>query len=186
MSRSARPKPGIFYFTATGGVPVHRPVPTSTAGSTGCSSTTRLIRSPAGMTVLLQATTATDGVIQPDNLDTNRQGQLMIQENPNREQRGKAPFDWTPMNPSGGEARIWFYDTNTDQLVAAVAQQSQLPAAPTWATSDDNPPGEASGSPAGSSTPRRSTVKGAWLFDVQANSLSNDQIYQLVIGSQFR
>ncbi|MFN8071806.1 MAG: hypothetical protein U0R66_08380 [Mycobacterium sp.] len=180
----SKTKAGIFYFTATGG---------GTSPQTSPNFYGRVYQmqlndqtdplAGGGMTVLLQATTATDGVIQPDNLDTNRQGQLMIQENPNREQRGKAPFDWTPMNPSGGEARIWFYDTNTDQLVAAVAQQSQLPAAPTWATSDDNPAPGGQWESSGIIDASAIYGQGAWLFDVQANSLSNDQIYQLVIGS---
>ena len=41
-----------------------------------------------------------------------------------QEQRGERPSDWTPMNWQR-RARIWFYDTSTGQLVAALAQQNR-------------------------------------------------------------
>lgn len=175
---------GLFYFTATGGGADAQTSPNfyGRVYQMQLNDQTDPLAG-GGITVLLQATTATDGVINPDNLDTDRQGQLMIQENPNREMRGKAPFDWTPENPTGGEARIWQYDTNTGQLVAAVAQQSQLPAALVWPTSADNPARGGQWESSGIIDSSAIYGQGSWLFDVQANSLSNDEVYQLVIGS---
>lgn len=175
---------GLFYFTVTGGGADAQTSPNfyGRVYQMQLNDQTNPLAG-GGMTTLLQATSATDGVINPDNLDIDRQGQLMIQENPNREMRGKPPFDWTPENPTGGEARIWQYDTNTGQLVGAVAQQSQYAAELVWPTSADNPAKGGQWESSGIIDVSAIYGQGAWLFDVQANSLSNDEVYQLVTGS---
>jgi hypothetical protein len=175
---------GLFYFTVTGGGadPQTSPNFYGRLYQMQLNDQTDPLAG-GGMTTLLQAQTATDGVINPDNLDINRQGELMIQENPNREERGNPPFDWTPENPGGGEARIWQYDTKTGRLVAAVAQQSQYPAALVWPTSADNPAKGGQWESSGIIDVSAIYGQGAWLFDVQANSLSNEEAYQLLQGS---
>lgn len=174
---------GLFYFTATGGGADAETSPNfyGRVYQMQLNDQTDPLAG-GGLTTLLQATNPGDGVINPDNLDINRQGQLMIQENPNREMRGNYPFDWSPENPTGGEAAIWQYDTTTGALTA-VAQQSQYPAAPVWPTSADNPAKGGQWESSGIIDASAVYGQGAWLFDVQANSLSNDEVYQLITGS---
>ena len=128
-----------------------------------------------GITVLLASQTLDEGVINPDNLDMDRQGRIMVQENINREWRNKGPFS------NGGEARIWQYDTLTGALTET-AELSQLPAEPVWMPGSDNPADGGQWESSGILNVFDTYGQGAWLFDVQANSLSNDQVYQLVMG----
>ncbi len=141
-----------------------------------------------GITVKLAAQDLNDGPINPDNVDMNRQGQIMIQENINREWRGKGPF------ADGGEGRIWQYDPVTGAL-SIVAQMSQLPSEPVWyqRPAGCDPAGSGANrcvNPSPGGTWESSGIidvsaiygQGAWLFDVQANTLDNDEVYQLITG----
>ena len=172
---------GTFYFTVTGGGDPEKKNSPNLYGrfyKLQFNDPTNPLAG-AGMTTLIAAQSVLDPVpINPDNVDMDRQGRIMIQENINREWRGKPPFDWSPVNPDGGEARIWQYDTMTGALTET-AQLSQLPAQPVWYQKGNPAPGgqwESSGILDVSSV----YGQGAWLFDVQANTLSNDQVYQLV------
>ncbi len=175
---------GVFYFSVTGS----KDSPSNQYGRFYQMTFDNPLNplDGAGITVKLAPTSLTDGPINPDNVDMNRQGQIMIQENINREWRGKGPFNWSPENPTGGEGRIWQYDPATGAL-AIVAQVSQLPSQPVWYTRTEN--GQFV-NPAVAGTWETSGIidvsaiygQGAWLFDVQANTLDNNEVYQLITG----
>ena len=67
--------------------------------------------SPAQLTVLLEGD-AGDPIVNPDNLDVNAQGILMIQEDPNAEHNGAGLLDTL-----GRDSSIWHYDLNTSRLL---------------------------------------------------------------------
>ena len=128
-----------------------------------------------GLTTIIQAENLYEPVIQPDNIAIDLQGNLTIQENINRESRGQGPF-------TTGEGRIWSYNVTTGDITE-LAELSQLPAAPIWPTVDPT-------NPAPGGTWESSGIidvydffgQGAWLFDVQANTLDNDLAYTLATG----
>ena len=189
--------PGVFYFSVTGANgPKDDPDLYGNRYGRFYQMTFDNPLNPldgGGITVKLAAQNLNDGPINPDNVDMNRQGQIMIQENINREWRGKAPFDWSPVNPSGGEGRIWQYDPVTGAL-SIVAQISQLPSEPVWYQRPAGCGGDGAEpcvNPSPGGTWESSGItdvsaiygQGAWLFDVQANTLDNDEVYQLITGN---
>lgn len=170
---NSRTEAGVFYFTSTG-----NGVPETSPNAFGRTYEVRLDNpvkplAGAGMTVLIEAMNQYEPVIQPDNIDMDLQGRLMIQENINREWRGKGLF-------TTGEGRIWRYDTTTGELVE-VAELSQLPAMPVWGT-DRNPSPGGTWESSGVIDVSEVYGQGAWLFDVQANTLDNDDVYELITG----
>jgi uncharacterized repeat protein (TIGR01451 family) len=85
--------------------------------------------SPAQLTVLLEGD-AGDPIVNPDNLDTNTQGILMIQEDPNAEHNGAGLLDGL-----GRDSSIWHYDLATGRLLR-VAEVDQSAVASGAATRD--------------------------------------------------
>ena len=85
--------------------------------------------SPAQLTILLEGD-AGDPIVNPDNLDTNAQGILMIQEDPNTEHQGAGLLDGL-----GRDSSIWHYELNTGRLVR-VAEVDQAAVASGSATRD--------------------------------------------------
>ena len=85
--------------------------------------------SPAQLTILLEGD-AGDPVVNPDNLDVNAQGILMIQEDPNAEHNGAGLLD-----ALGRDSSIWHYDLNTGRLLR-VAEVDQAAVASGAATRD--------------------------------------------------
>ena len=176
---------GVFYFAVTGN---ERPGPNKEESPNLYGRFYRMDFTDwtdplagAGITVLLEPQNVFDGIINPDNVDMNRQGQIMIQENINGAWRGKAPFNWSPTDPSGGESRIWQFDPATGAL-SVMAELSQLPSEPVWNTTDPEARNQAPGGTWESSGITDVSAiygQGAWLFDVQANTLNNEEVYQL-------
>jgi hypothetical protein len=170
---ASRTEPGVFYFTATGnGTAQTSPNPWGRVYELRFDDPRQPLNG-AAMTAIIQAQSPYDPVIQPDNIDADVYGGLTIQENVNREWRGWGTF-------TTGEGRIWYYDTTTGDLTQ-LAQLSQLPAEPVWGT-PDNPAKGGSWESSGIIDVSDSFGNGAWLFDVQAVSLSNDDVYQLITG----
>ena len=176
---------GVFYFAVTGN---ERPGPDKQPSPNLYGRFYRMDFTDwtdplagAGITVLLEPQNVFDGIINPDNVDMNRQGQIMIQENINGAWRGKAPFNWSPTDPSGGESRIWQFDPATGAL-SVMAELSQLPSEPVWNTTDPearNPAPGGTWESSGITDVSAIYGQGAWLFDVQANTLNNEEVYQL-------
>jgi hypothetical protein len=166
---------GVVYFTTTGS---GQPVP----GNPNVYGRVYEMRfdnavnplDGAGITVLIQPKNLYEPVIQPDNIAMDMQGNLIIQENINRESRGQGPF-------TTGEGRIWSYNTKSGDIVE-LAELSQLPASPIDPVSPDNPAKGGTWESSGVIDVSDFYGQGAWLFDVQANSLNNDLAYTLATG----
>ena len=167
---------GVAYFTTTGS---GQPVP----GNPNVYGRVYEMRfdnavnplDGAGITVLIQPKNLYEPVIQPDNIAMDVQGNLIIQENINRESRGQGPF-------TTGEGRIWSYNTKSGDIVE-LAELSQLPASPIWKpVNPDNPAKGGTWESSGVIDVSDFYGQGSWLFDVQANSLNNELAYRLATG----
>ncbi len=174
---TSRTEAGVVYFTTTGNG--------TAATSPNVFGRTYELRmndpvdplAGAGLTTLIQAETIYEPVINPDNIAIDLQGNLMIQENINRESRGQGPF-------TTGEGRIWSYNVTTGEITG-LAQLSQLPAEPIWPTTDPkNPSLGGTWESSGIIDVSDFYGHGSWLFDVQANTLDNDLVYELVSGQE--
>lgn len=173
---TSRTEAGVFYFTTTGnGQPVPgNPNPYGRVYEMRFDNPVKPLEG-AGLTTLIQANNLYEPVIQPDNIAVDIQGRMTIQENVNRESRGQGPF-------TTGEGRIWLYDTKTGDITQ-LAQISQLPAAPIWPTVDPpNPSPGGTWESSGIIDVSALYGHGAWVFDVQANTLTNDLAYELATG----
>ena len=168
---------GVLYFTTTGnGQPVPgNPNPFGRLYEMSFNDPVNPLEG-AGLTALIQAKNLYEPVINPDNVAMDLQGNLLIQENINRESRGQGPF-------TTGEGRIWSYDTKTGDIVE-LAELSQLPAAPIWDTKEpkNNPAPGGTWESSGVIDVSEFFGQGSWLIDVQANSLTNDLAYELATG----
>ena len=172
---TSRTEAGVLYFTTTGnGTAATSPNVYGRVYEMRLDNPVQPLEG-AGLTTMIQAANLYEPVIQPDNIAIDMQGNLTIQENINRESRGQGPF-------TTGEGRIWSYNVATGDITE-LAELSQLPAAPIWTTVD--PP-----NPSAGGTWESSGIidvydfygQGAWLFDVQANTLDNDLAYELATG----
>ncbi|MEI6254468.1 MAG: hypothetical protein WCP30_16855, partial [Mycobacteriaceae bacterium] len=174
---TSKSESGVFYFTATGN---GRPDGVDPSPNPWGRVYEMRFDNPvdplagAGLTTLIQAQNQYDPVINPDNLDTDIQGRLTIQENVNREWRGEGNF-------TTGECRVWSYDTKTGGLTQ-LAQLSQLPAEPVWGTKR-NPAIGGTWESSGVIDVSQFFGAGSWLFDVQANTLDNNDVYKLITGT---
>ena len=174
---TSKTESGVFYFTATGnGKPDGidpSPNPWGRVYQMRFDNPVDPLAG-AGLTTLIQAQNQYEPVINPDNLDIDVQGRLTIQENVNREWRGQGVF-------TTGEGRIWQYDTTTGALTE-LAELSQLPAQPVWGT-PDNPAEGGTWESSGVVDVSQFFGAGSWLFDVQANTLDNNDVYKLITGT---
>src|SRR5262249_15304156 len=119
---------GVFYFITTG---------RGAASATNPNSLGRLYRlnldasdpaaNPARLTVLLEGDQG-DPLVNPDNIDINAQGQIIILEDPNAPEHNGPTF-WNTDRYNGRDSSVFLYDTNTGAIVR-VAQIDRAAATP--------------------------------------------------------
>ena len=159
--------PGRFYFATTGS--------TFKAAGTYPNKLGRIYQldvnpadplAGATLRIMLEGD-AGDPVVNPDNLDINPLGQMVIQEDPNGEHNGTFL--------GGRDTSLWMFDVNTGAVnrfaqidQAAVPNTAGFRGAPgTWETSGVTDLSHIYG-------------PGNWLFDVQAHTLNGAEASSLV------
>jgi Alkaline phosphatase PhoX len=166
--------PGVFYFVTTGSPGTVNPFgrlyrltfdPANPAGGA------------ASLTILLDGS---EGIVSPDNIDTNKHGEIVICEDPNYNLA-------TDLNLSR-DTSLWVYDVNNGRLrrIAELDRQSA------YAHAIAADPGNSSstiGTPGGwefSGVFDAETWlgRGSWIVDVQAHSLRIAPTAETVEGGQ--
>src|SRR5262249_12171731 len=121
----------------------------------------------ATLTVLLEGDKG-DPFQNPDNIDSNAQGQLILCEDPN-------------FAPTGRDSSVWLYDTTSGALVriAAIDRATAAASIPPALGNDVGTPGswETSGVIDASAL----YGPGTWLIDVQAHTIQRNN---LLVGKE--
>src|SRR5262249_46956653 len=114
----------------------------------------------ASLTVLLEGDKG-DPFQNPDNIDVNAQGQLVICEDPN-------------FAPTGRDSSVWLYDTASGALVRIAEIDRATAAASVPASLGNNPGTPGSWETSGVIDASALYGPGAWLIDVQAHTLMSN------------
>jgi Alkaline phosphatase PhoX len=166
--------PGVFYFVTTGSPSTVNPFgrlyrltfdPANPAGGA------------ASLTILLDGS---EGIVSPDNIDTNKHGEIVICEDPN--------YNLASDLGLSRDTSLWVYDVNTGRLrrIAELDRQSAYAHA---IAADPGNSGSTIGTPGGwefsgvfDAEPWLG--RGSWIVDVQAHSLRIAPTAETVEGGQ--
>jgi hypothetical protein len=165
---------GVLYFATTGG---------STAPGNPFGKLYRLDfdpRNPLGTATLTILLDGSEGIVNPDNLDINRRGELMILEDPTYD------LSLPPLNLSR-DTYIWGYDTATAALTAVAEMDRDAAIAHALAadplnTDEGSVPGDWEFS--GIIDAEAFLGRGSWLFTAQAHSLRINPVGETIEGGQ--
>jgi glycerophosphoryl diester phosphodiesterase len=165
-----RQQAGVFYFITTGAGAESPTNPNSLGRLTKLTfDPTNPATGPASLTVLLEGDRG-DPLVNPDNIDVNAQGQMIILEDPNDPEHNGPGF-WNTDRYGGRDSSVFLYDIHTGALVR-LAQINRAAAA---ASVNDNPGVQGSWETSGVIDVSAVYGTGAWMLDVQAHTLFNDR-----------
>src|SRR5262249_56815361 len=140
-----RNQPGTFYFITTGSGPESPTNPNSLGRLYRASIEPTAPIAGAKLTVLLEGDKG-DPFVNPDNIDLNAQGQMLICEDPNSpEHNGGNPAGDAFWAARGNrDASVWLYDTASGAPVPVAPIDRATAAAATPPSLGNNPGGKGS------------------------------------------
>src|SRR5262245_10497090 len=170
-----RNQPGTFYFITTG---------SGAESPTNPNSLGRLYRASidpsnptagAKLTVLLEGDKG-DPFVNPDNIDLNAQGQMLICEDPNSPEHngGNAAGDAFWAARGNRDSSVWLYDTASGALVRVAQIDRATAAASVPAALGNNPGVKGSWETSGVIDVSALYGPGAWLIDVQGHTIMSN------------
>jgi glycerophosphoryl diester phosphodiesterase len=155
-----RTHPGTFYFISTGSGTNPGDTPDVRGRLWQAGIDVSNPTAGAKLTVLLEGDKG-DPFQNPDNIDVNAQGQIVICEDPN-------------FAPTGRDSSVWLYDTASGALVRIAEIERATAAASVPAALGNNPGTPGSWETSGVIDASALYGPGAWLIDVQAHTLMSN------------
>jgi hypothetical protein len=155
-----RNQPGAFYFVSTGSGTNLGDTPDVRGRLWKAGIDVTNPAAGASLTVLLEGDKG-DPFQNPDNIDLNAQGQMLICEDPN-------------FAPTGRDSSVWLYDTASGALVRIAEIDRATAAASVPAALGNNPGTPGSWETSGVIDASALYGPGAWLIDVQAHTIMSN------------